>query len=82
MSKFPVTSRTDVLPSENSFAKKKIGSDWGAETSAANLPNTPSMKQFERKSSFNPYADYCDDDSPMTADYEDSEKETGKEDGE
>ncbi len=60
--KFPVTERTDVLPGPNSFAKKHIGEDWGAEKEAANMPNTPSMEQYKRVSSFNPYADYCDPD--------------------
>jgi hypothetical protein len=58
--KFPVTERTDVLPSDNSFPKKKIREGWGAETEAANMPNTPSMTQYKRVSSINLYADYCD----------------------
>lgn len=60
-SDFPVTKRTDVLPSANSFDKKSIGKDWGAENSAANDPNTPSMSAYKHKVSINPYADYCDD---------------------
>lgn len=60
MAKFPVTERTDVLPGPNSFPKKSIGKDWGGETEAANMPNTPSMTQYERESSINPYADYCE----------------------
>lgn len=60
--KFPVTERTDVLPSDNSFPKKSIGKDWGASNEAMNKPNTPSMEQYERVSSVNLYADYCDPD--------------------
>ena len=58
--KYPVTERTDVLPAEYSNPKKHIGADWGAEESAANDPNSPSMSTFKSKSSIDPYADYCD----------------------
>lgn len=60
--KFPVTERTDVLPSENpQHYKKKIGADWGATNEAGNDPNTPSMKTYKGKSSVNLYADYQKD---------------------
>lgn len=58
MSDFPVTKRTDVLPSENSFPKKSIGKDWGGEDEAANPPNTPTMGFAKHKTSTNLICDY------------------------
>lgn len=43
MSKFPVTSRTDVLPSENSFPSEKKNKTWGLQSGEGdeNLPGNP-----------------------------------------
>ena len=68
MSKFPQTSREDVLPSKNSFSKKSHQESFNE---AMSPPNTPSMKRFERKSSINPYADYCSDSNESEPDSDD-----------
>lgn len=56
--KYPVTSRTDVLPEANTFPTKKKGESF---EDAANDPNTPIMHQYKGKSTINPYLDYNDD---------------------
>lgn len=60
---YPVKYREDVLPSANSFPKKSIGKDWGAETEAANAPNTPSMETAKHDASINWISDYNDEDA-------------------
>ena len=70
--KFPVTKRTDVLPGENSFPKKKPQEQF---LEAMNAPNTPrpaddpkpELKKdkdgfFDREAdSYNVTYNYCDD---------------------
>jgi hypothetical protein len=56
-------SKGDVSPSKNTFDKKSIGKDWGAETDAANAPNTPSMSQRKYWPTVNSTDDYCDGDN-------------------
>lgn len=52
--KWPVTSRTDVLPSKNSFPEKKHGESFNT---AYNPPNNP--KKDHQPTSYNVTADYC-----------------------
>lgn len=54
--KFPVTSRTDILPSKNPSATKEHGESFNE---AMNPPNNPT-KNYQPKS-FNVTDDYCDD---------------------
>jgi len=64
VSKYPVTSRTDVLPSKESFPKKTKGESFDE---AMNAPNDPKKRHSPESS--NVTYDYCNEDVEEYADY-------------